>query len=158
MQYNPQSVIQGLPEKVVVAGSRELPRRVNPPCPFLDTSWRVASLLTWPWIAAVACTDIPHSESRADGDTSGTRDRSPLAHTNKIPIRDRTESCVRARNQRTIQRMPALRPICSARPCNENSIVNRAWLAGRRHAGKLVFASASVAADAIDVAARTVAV
>jgi hypothetical protein len=116
------------------------------PCPFLDSFWRVAFLLTWPWIAALACADIRRSESRADGDTSGMTDRSPIAHTNKIPTRDRTESCVPAGNQRTIRRMPAERLICSARPCNENSIVNRGWLAGRRRARKSVSAAARTAA------------
>jgi hypothetical protein len=77
------------------------------------------------------CADIHRSESLVGADTLRTRDRSPIARTNKIPIRDRIESSVRARNRRTDRHTPAPHRICSAWPPYEHSIVTEDHWAAR---------------------------
>ena len=92
----------------------------------MDSPWYIAFIYLV-MIIAMACARTRRSEVPAGEDTSGTRDRSLTARTNKIASHNRIESCVRACNQRTIRRTPARHWSCSARPCNENSIANREW-------------------------------
>ena len=105
------------------SSSRESGRLRVRGCPFLGASWWRAfgSLIErWRRVADSVC--IRCSEPPADGDTSGMRNRSPIAHTNKTPTRDRTESCVHACNQCTTRRTLVRHWSCSARPHHHHSM------------------------------------